>query len=135
MRPPRTALPPGESNDTNENLSALTTVVRTARESRRDYNQRTDRRFPESAASSGAQTTGIENTAVLQLTVLSLHDCHEPVMATLRTICILLWLPYGIGQAIIFSCSGFYLLSSLFPRLIPATAHWMSTIIRHMVWP
>ena len=28
---------------------------------------------------------------------------------------------------------SFYLLS--FPRLISAAAHWMSTILRHMVWP
>jgi len=26
-------------------------------------------------------------------------------------------------------------LSSFFPRLILAAAHWMSTILRHMVWP
>jgi len=24
---------------------------------------------------------------------------------------------------------------SFFPRLIPAAADWMSTILRHMVWP
>ena len=38
------------------------------------------------------------------------------------------WSPYGIGQAIIFSCRGFYL---LFPHLISAAAQWMSTILPH----
>ena len=33
------------------------------------------------------------------------------------------------------SSSIFYLLSSFFPRLISATVDWMSTILRHMVWP
>jgi len=42
----------------------------------------------------------------------------------------LLWLLYGIGQAIIF-CRGFF----FFPRLISAVAGWMSTILLHMVWP
>jgi len=28
---------------------------------------------------------------------------------------------------------SFYL--SFFPRLIPAAADWMSTIVRHIVWP
>jgi len=42
-----------------------------------------------------------------------------------------LWPPYGIGQAIIilpcgFCLSSFYL---LFPRLISAVGHWMSTIL------
>jgi len=44
-------------------------------------------------------------------------------------------LAYGIGQTIIFSSCGFYLLLLLFPRPISAAAHWMSTILRHMVWP
>ena len=49
----------------------------------------------------------------------------------------LLWPPYVIGQAIIFLPCGFYLLlsSSFFLRLISATADWMSTILRHLVWP
>ena len=44
--------------------------------------------------------------------------------------CGFLWSPYGIGQTIIFSFCGFYvLLSSIFfPRLISAAAHWISTI-------
>ena len=47
-----------------------------------------------------------------------------------------LWSPYGIGQTIIFSCCGlFFLLLSFFPRLISATADWMSAILPHMVWP
>ena len=46
-----------------------------------------------------------------------------------------LWLPYGIGQAIIFLPCGFFLLLSFFPCLIPPAADWMSTILPHMVWP
>jgi len=51
-----------------------------------------------------------------------------------------LWLPYGIGQAIIFLPFGFYLSSfflfllNLFPRLILTVADWISTILLHMVW-
>ena len=46
------------------------------------------------------------------------------------------WLPYVIGQTIIFS-SCFFLLSSFFffPRLISAVGNWMFTILWHMVWP
>ena len=49
----------------------------------------------------------------------------------------LLWPPCVIGQAIIFLPCGFYLSSSFFffPRLISAAADWMSTILRHLVWP
>jgi len=46
----------------------------------------------------------------------------------------LLWSPYVIGHTIIFLPSDFYL-SSFFPRLISAAVDWMSTILRHMVWP
>ena len=42
-----------------------------------------------------------------------------------------LWLPYGIGQAIIFLPCGFYLSSSFFPRLSSVVASWMSTILLH----
>ena len=35
---------------------------------------------------------------------------------------------------LVFSCCGFYLLL-FFPRLISAVADWISTILRHMVWP
>ena len=45
----------------------------------------------------------------------------------------LLWSPYVIGQTIIFSSCSFFLL--FFPRLISAVGDWMSTILRHMVWP
>ena len=44
-----------------------------------------------------------------------------------------LWSPYGIGQTIIFSPCGFFL-SSFFPCLISAAAHWMSSILPHMVY-
>jgi len=49
-----------------------------------------------------------------------------------------LWPPYVIGQAIMFLPCGFYLLSSFFLfflRLISAAANWMSTILRHLMWP
>jgi len=55
-------------------------------------------------------------------------------MAALWFLMAALWPPYGIGQAIISSFCGF-ILSSSFPRLISAAVHWMSTILRHMVWP
>jgi len=46
-----------------------------------------------------------------------------------RSILALLWLLYGIGQAIIFLPCGFFLSSSIFfPRLISAVADWMSTM-------
>jgi len=42
-----------------------------------------------------------------------------------------LWLPYGIGQAIIFLPCDFYLLSIFFfPRLMSAVGDWMSTVLR-----
>jgi len=48
----------------------------------------------------------------------------------------LLWLPYGIGQTIIFLPCGYYLSVYLFfPRLISVAGDWMSTILPHMVWP
>ena len=43
--------------------------------------------------------------------------------------------PIYYGQTIIFSCCGFFLSFIFFPRLVSAAAHWMSTILRHMVWP
>ena len=55
------------------------------------------------------------------------------------TVLQLLWSPYGIGQAIIFSSCVFFFLSSsfflFFPRLISAVGDWMFTIHWHMVWP
>jgi len=56
------------------------------------------------------------------------HIGHWP------TFLVSLWLPYGIGQTIIFS-SGFFFLLLFFPRLISAVRDWMFTILRHMVWP
>jgi len=56
------------------------------------------------------------------------------VFAVLSLFGSLLWLPYVIGQTIIFSSCGFFL-SSFFPHLISAIADWMSTILAHMVWP
>jgi len=46
----------------------------------------------------------------------------------------LLWSPYGIGQTIfiLWFVSIFFF---FFPRLISAAAHWMYTILPHMVWP
>jgi len=57
-------------------------------------------------------------------------------LCVMGTRMVLLWLPYGIGQTIIFlPCGCFLLLSSFFPRLVSAVADWMSAILRHMVWP
>ena len=39
------------------------------------------------------------------------------------------------GAIIFLSCGFFLLLPIFFPRLISAVADWMSTILRHMVWP
>ena len=38
---------------------------------------------------------------------------------------------------IVFYPGGFYLSSPFFffPRLISVVAYWMSTILRHMMWP
>ena len=50
----------------------------------------------------------------------------------------LLWPPCIADADIIFLPCGFYLsicVSIFFPRLIPAAADWMSTILLHMVWP
>ena len=46
----------------------------------------------------------------------------------------LLWLPCVADVDIIFLPRDFYL-SSFFPRLISASADWMSTILRHMMSP
>jgi len=56
---------------------------------------------------------------------------------TFKDCCVLLWLPYVIGQAIIFLPCGFCLSSFFlfFPHLISAVGDWMSIILRHMVWP
>jgi len=48
---------------------------------------------------------------------------------------IILWLPYEIGQTIIFLPRGFFLSIFFFPRLISAAIYWMSIILRHMMWP
>jgi len=49
---------------------------------------------------------------------------------------VFLWLPYGIGQTIIFlPCGFFFFFFSFFPHLISAVADWMSAILSHMLWP
>ena len=58
------------------------------------------------------------------------------VFPSILPVHVFLWPPYVIVQAIIFLPCGFFLLSSVFfLRLISAAADWMSTILRHMVWP
>jgi len=47
---------------------------------------------------------------------------------------LLLWSPCGIGQTIIFSSCGFFLIS-FFPCIISAVGDWVSAILPHMVWP
>jgi len=66
--------------------------------------------------------------------------CPYACLIKTPTPCALSWLwpPYEIGQAIIFLPCGFCLLSFFFfffPPLISAAAHWISTILQHMVWP
>ena len=51
---------------------------------------------------------------------------------TVKLQCFLLWMLYGIGQAIKFLPCAFFL---FFPYQISAVADWMSTILLHMVWP
>ena len=69
-------------------------------------------------------------TITFNTTALTDQDLDHSVLIGL-----LLWPPYGIGQAIIFFpvVSIFYLL--FFPRLISALVDRMSTILPHMVWP
>jgi len=49
-------------------------------------------------------------------------------------VCYFLWPPCVADADIIFLPCGFYLLS-FFPCLISAVTDWMSTILRHMMWP
>jgi len=46
-----------------------------------------------------------------------------------------LWNRTGHYIFMLWFLSIFYLLPIFFPCLISAAAHWMSTILRHMVWP
>ena len=46
-----------------------------------------------------------------------------------------LWNSAGHYIFMLLFLSIFYLLLSFFPRLISAVGDWMSTILRHMVWP
>ena len=46
-----------------------------------------------------------------------------------------LWPPCVADADIIFLPSGFFFYLTFFPRLIPAVADWMSTILPHIVWP
>ena len=64
--------------------------------------------------------------------------CNRTIQYISLCLCLFLWPPYGIGQAIIFlPCSFFFLSSSIFfcPRLISAVRDRMSIILPHMVWP
>jgi len=66
----------------------------------------------------------------LQQGHLSLITARPPLLMNAY-----LWSPYVIGQAIYIFILLFVLLLFFFPRLISAVADWMSTILRHMVWP
>ena len=70
------------------------------------------------------------NGARVFATGLKKNTCLEVLRVRLC-----LWSPYVIGQTIVFSCCGLFFLLLFFPRLISAAADWMSTILRHMVWP
>jgi len=50
---------------------------------------------------------------------------HEIIMAALHSKC----------EHYIFALWFLSFFLSFFPRLISAVADWMSTILRHMVWP
>ena len=84
-----------------------------------------------------AWLTRVPSLKILHLSVLELLWSPYVIGQTIIfSCCGLLWSRYGIGQTIIFSCCGlFFLLLFFFPRLISATADWMSAILPHMVWP
>ena len=46
-----------------------------------------------------------------------------------------LWNRAGHYIFMLWFLSSLFYLSSFFPRLISAVGDWMSTILRHMVWP
>jgi len=58
----------------------------------------------------------------------------QEYVAVLRCRLLWLWSPYGIGQTVI-SFRVISIFFVFFPRLISAVGDWMSTILRHMVWP
>ena len=60
----------------------------------------------------------------------NLSDCERHACG--EVLLLLLWPPYGIGQAIIFLPCGLFLLLLFFPRLVSAAADWS---LPHMVWP
>ena len=85
--------------------------------------------------------------------VIDTNDPYMPVVSGLATLwflnaiaalaymsCDFLWLPYGTGQTIIFSCCDLFFLLFLlllllfFPHLVSAAADCMSIILPHMVW-
>jgi len=79
---------------------------------------------------------GLEEFVVLEMLMLWC-GCYvkETWNIITRFTCVLLWLPYGIGQTIIFLPCCFFFFLLFLPRLISAVADWMSAIIPHMVWP
>ena len=70
-------------------------------------------------------------------TILDNTHAHTYVCIGYNMVYSWLWSPYVIGQTIIFSSCGFFLLLSSFfiPRLISVVGDWMSAILPHMVWP
>jgi len=60
---------------------------------------------------------------------------HEELFGSHWNSNVVLWPPYGIGQAIIFCPVVSFFFLSFFPRLISVAADRMSTILPHMVWP
>jgi len=61
------------------------------------------------------------------------HKCIK--LKKREAACVFLWPPYVMGQAIIFLPRGFFFFLLFFPRLISAVTDWISTILRHIVWP
>jgi len=60
------------------------------------------------------------------------HWALAHITIVLSSFFLSLWPPYVLGGIIFLSC-GFFLL--FFSSPISAVADWMSTILRHMVWP
>ena len=104
----------------------------------------------------------IRHIVVSSLTWLYRIEPVNVTTAPASSVVAFLWSPYVIGQTIIFLPCGYFFLSFLwppyviggplyfcpvvsfyllsiffffFPRLISAATDWMSTILRHMVWP
>jgi len=62
------------------------------------------------------------------------QHCDLPLIAIFVSNCRLLW-PPCIADIIFLPFFSIFISFFVFPRLISAAADWMSTILRHVVWP